>query len=40
MYPAYLHSPACRLVLKEEAQLKVTNQETADFAAAPPSQPQ
>jgi hypothetical protein len=31
--PAYLHSPACRLVLKEEARLKATNQEAADFAA-------
>ncbi len=31
--PAYLHSPACRLVLREEARLKATNQEAADFAA-------
>ena len=30
--PAYLHSPACRLVLKEEARLKATNQEAAEYA--------
>jgi hypothetical protein len=30
--PAYLHSPACRLVLKEEARLKATSQEAAEYA--------
>jgi ubiquitin conjugation factor E4 B len=29
--PAYLHTPACRLVLKEEARLKASSQEAAEY---------
>ena len=32
--PAYLHSPACRLVLKEEARLKATSQEAVEYTEA------